>query len=364
MTRDDPVQFGQRLDLVDNDLAHLRGALGGFLRHLQHAAAQFVARGFQLVMHLQSHLLHALHHRGELVRRLLEHGVGFLGAALIHFAHGVGCQPAFLLRRRANRFKLPADRGRTRAGRFRDHPRDIARARFGGGQRFIQQARKPRQPVIEIGGSQIDRRHQRFQLGFAVGDGGGGVAVALLDQIGGIDQRLAVGLELAGQRAEIFQRPRGLGVEDGQLVFQRLGGDAVARGDVVHGGHEVGHARDQGALERVEIVMRAGEHFLQQDIAFAQPLEQGDRIGPQDLAGFLHLGHCRDRHLTRLVDRRPGGEFELLQRLAHGPCRQLAGVGNRARDVGPVGRHRLRERQSSGLDRLQRIRRDTVDIGR
>ena len=102
-----------------------------------------------------------------------------------------------------------------------------------------------------------------------------GAAVALLDQIGGIDQRLAVGLELAGERAEIFQRPRGFGVEDGQLVFQRLGGDAVARGDVVHGGHEVGHARDQGALERIEIVMRAGKHFLQQDIAFAQAARTG-----------------------------------------------------------------------------------------
>ena len=66
---DDAVEFGQRLDLVDDHLAHLRGALGGLLRHLEHAAAQLVAGGFELAVHLGSHLLHALHHRGELLGR-------------------------------------------------------------------------------------------------------------------------------------------------------------------------------------------------------------------------------------------------------------------------------------------------------
>ena len=56
---DDPVQFGQRLDLVDDDLAHLRGILGSLLRHFQHAAAKLVARGLELLMHLRGHLLHA-----------------------------------------------------------------------------------------------------------------------------------------------------------------------------------------------------------------------------------------------------------------------------------------------------------------
>ena len=269
-------------------------------------------------MHFRSHLLHALHHGGELVRGLLEHRVRFLGALLVEFGHGVGGQPAFLFGRRANRFELTADRGRTRAGGFRHHARDIARALFGGGQRFIEQAGEARQPLIEIGGSQVDRGDQRFQHRLAFGDGGGGAAVALLDHRRGIDQGLAVGFELAGQRAEVFQRLRGLGVEDAQLVFQRLGRDAVARGDVVHGGHEVGHARDQRALQRIEVVVGAGEHFLQQDVAFTQPLEQSDRVGAQDLAGFLHLGHRRDRHLTRLVDRRARGLLEVLQRLVDG----------------------------------------------
>ena len=69
MTRHDPVQFGQRLDLVDDHLAHLRGALGGFLRHFQHATAQLVAGGFQLVLHLGSHLLHAGDHGWRTCRR-------------------------------------------------------------------------------------------------------------------------------------------------------------------------------------------------------------------------------------------------------------------------------------------------------
>ena len=114
--------------------------------------------------------------------------------------------------------------------------------------------------------------------------------------------------------------------------------DAVARGDVVHGGDEVGHAGDQRALQRVEIVVGAGQHFLQQDVAFAQPLEQRDRVGAQDLAGFLHLGDGRDRDLARLVDRRARRLLEVLQRLVDGAGGQFAGRGDGPRDVGAVGR--------------------------
>ena len=80
MMGDDPVQFGQRLDLIDDHLAHLRGAFGGLLRHFQHAAAKLVAGGLQLGMHFGRHLLHARHHGGELVGGLPEHRVGFLRA--------------------------------------------------------------------------------------------------------------------------------------------------------------------------------------------------------------------------------------------------------------------------------------------
>ncbi len=118
---------------------------------------------------------------------------------------------------------------------------------------------------------------------------------------------------------------RGLAVEDGKLVFQRLRGDAVAGGDVVHGGHEVGHAGHHRALERVEVVVGAGQHFLEQDVAFAQALEQRDRVGAQDLAGLLHFGDGRDRDLTRLVDGRARRLLEILQRLGHRAGGEVAG---------------------------------------
>ena len=158
---------------------------------------KLVAGGLELVVHFGGHLLHALHHVGELLRRLLEHRVGFLGALLIDLVHRLGGQPALLFGRGANRLELPADRGRTGAGGFRDHARDIAGALFGGGQRFVEQAGEARQPLIEIGGAQIDGGDQRFQRRLAFGDRDGGVAVALLDQGRGLDQRLAVRLELA-----------------------------------------------------------------------------------------------------------------------------------------------------------------------
>ena len=59
---DDAVELGQRLDLVDDHAAHLRGALGGLLRQFEDAAAQLGARGLELALHLRRHLLHALQH--------------------------------------------------------------------------------------------------------------------------------------------------------------------------------------------------------------------------------------------------------------------------------------------------------------
>ena len=108
--------------------------------------------------------------------------------------------------------------------------------------------------------------------------------------------------------------------------------------------------------------MGAGQHLLQQDIAFAQPLEQGDRVGTQNLAGLLHLGHGRDRHLARLLDRRARSLLQLAQRLADGAGGKFAGGRNRPRDFGAVAQYRLRERLAAGFDRFQRFRGDAVDI--
>ena len=69
MARDDAVELGQRLDLVDDHAAHLGGAFGGLLRQLEDALAQLGARRVELVLHLGGHPLEALDHLGEALRR-------------------------------------------------------------------------------------------------------------------------------------------------------------------------------------------------------------------------------------------------------------------------------------------------------
>ncbi len=72
---DDPVQFRQRLDLVDDHPAQLRRALGGLLRQLQDAAPQLLARAFEFVLHFAGHLPHGLQHVGEARGRAVQHGL-------------------------------------------------------------------------------------------------------------------------------------------------------------------------------------------------------------------------------------------------------------------------------------------------
>ena len=73
MAGDDAVELGQRLDLVDDDAAHLRGAFGGLLRQFEDAAAQLGAGRLELALHLGGHLPHALQRLGEALRGLREH---------------------------------------------------------------------------------------------------------------------------------------------------------------------------------------------------------------------------------------------------------------------------------------------------
>ena len=80
MAGDDAVELGQRLDLIDDDAAHLRGAVGGLLRQFEDAVAQLGARGFELALHLGGHLLQALDHVGEALGGLREHLVGVAAA--------------------------------------------------------------------------------------------------------------------------------------------------------------------------------------------------------------------------------------------------------------------------------------------
>ncbi len=83
MTRDDAIELGQGLDLLDDDAAHLRGAVRRLLRQLENAAAQLGAGRVELALHLGRHLLHALHDLGETLGRLPEHGMGLAGRLLV-----------------------------------------------------------------------------------------------------------------------------------------------------------------------------------------------------------------------------------------------------------------------------------------
>ncbi len=87
MAGDDAVELGQRLDLVDNDAAHLRGALGGLLRQFEDALAQLGAGGVELALHVASHALQPFDHLGEAVGRLREHRMGVAGRLIVDLAH-------------------------------------------------------------------------------------------------------------------------------------------------------------------------------------------------------------------------------------------------------------------------------------
>ena len=75
MPGDDAIELGQRLDLIDNDTPHLRRAVRGLLRQLEHPAPQFGTCSFELTLHFRRHLLHALHDVGEAFGGLREYGL-------------------------------------------------------------------------------------------------------------------------------------------------------------------------------------------------------------------------------------------------------------------------------------------------
>ena len=100
MAGDDAVELGQRLDLIDDDAAHLRGAVGGLLRQFEDAAAQFGAGRLQLALHLGGHLPHALQRLGEALRGLREHLVGLAAVLGVDAVQQLAGALALLLRAR------------------------------------------------------------------------------------------------------------------------------------------------------------------------------------------------------------------------------------------------------------------------
>ena len=169
MAGDDAVELGERFHLVDDHPAHLRRALGGLLRQLEHAAAQFLARVVELALHVGRHLLHRLHDLGEAVggllqqllrldRVLLEQALAVVRHLLVKFVQGFARALVLRLGGGADRRMLLGDRARAFRGRFGDQPRDIAGTLLRGAQQFIEQAREPLQPLVEVLGAAVHAR--------------------------------------------------------------------------------------------------------------------------------------------------------------------------------------------------------------
>ena len=117
---DDPVQFRQRLDLVDDHPAQLRRALGRLLRQLKNAAPQLLARAFEFMLHFAGHLPHglqdvgetrgrALQHAFRLVRRLPEQRMRFVRRLLVDAVQGFRRTLPFLLGRHADPLMMLGD---------------------------------------------------------------------------------------------------------------------------------------------------------------------------------------------------------------------------------------------------------------
>ena len=143
MAGDDAVELGQRLDLVDDDAAHLRGAVGGLLRQLEDAAAQLGARRLQLALHLGRHLPHALQRLGEALRGLREHLVGLAGVLRCR------CRAAARWRgsRSCSSARAPS------ALEFGDDAGDLAGASGRAVERLVEQAGEALQPLLDIVGA-------------------------------------------------------------------------------------------------------------------------------------------------------------------------------------------------------------------
>ena len=188
MAGDDAVQLGQRLDLVDDDAAHLGGAFGGLLRQLEDAAAQFGAGRLKLALHLGSHLPHALERLGEALRGLREHLVRLGGVLRVDAVQLLAGALAFLFQRTG-----------AIGARVGDDAGDLAGAAGGAIERLIEQAREALEPLLDVVGSRVERADQRFDPRPAFADGGVGMAVALVDQRDRFGERATVRVELKWQ---------------------------------------------------------------------------------------------------------------------------------------------------------------------
>ena len=167
------------------------------------------------------------------------------------------------------------------------------------------------------------------------------------------------------------------GIEGAEVLLDGGSGGVAFAADLVHGGDEFRDARHHRPLERAHVLVRAAENFLQQNVGFAQPLEQCGGVGTQHPVGFQHVGNGRRGGLFRFLDRRAGSGVQLLdrprqrrfgrfadalsaflqlaERPRHGRGGILAGVVDEPCNFLAVVHHGLSKREALGLDRLNRL---------
>ena len=152
MAGHDPVELGQRLDLIDDDAPHVGGGVRGLLRQLENALAQLGARALELATHLGGHLLQLVEHVGEALRGLREHAMRLFARLLVDAAHRLAQARTLFLGAAADRFEILGDRLGARGRGFRGHAGDVARALARGFERLVEHAGKAREPLFQIAG--------------------------------------------------------------------------------------------------------------------------------------------------------------------------------------------------------------------
>ena len=104
-------------------------------------------------------------------------------------------------------------------------------------------------------------------------------------------------VELGGELGQIRNGLRGHGLEAGDVALHFAVCGARFLRDLVHGGDKVGNTRHQRAFDLAHVLMRAAQNFLQQNVGFAQALEQGGGIRAQHVLGLQNLGNRGGRAL-------------------------------------------------------------------
>ncbi len=397
VTRDDAVELGERLHLVDDHAPHLRGALRGFRGQLQHAAAQLLAGELELALHVRRHPAHALHDVGEALGRLLEHLVGFVrglleqtlavvGHLLVDAAQCFERQLALLVGRGADAAVLIGDRPGALRGRFGDQPRDVAGAVLGDVEGLLEHPGKALEPRVEVVAALVEHGDHALERRLAVGHRGEALPVALLDRRDRLGERVAVVLELHREVAEVAQDLGGHPVERADVLVHLAGGRVGVLQDIADRRDELGDPRREDVLDRVEVGVGAAEDLLEEAVGIAQPLEQRRGVGAHRAVGFEQLGHRGDggllqfRHRARgrllqvaerLRDQRgrlrhriPGAVLQFLEGAVDERGRGRARLVDDAGELAAVVHHRLAEGERLGVDRLHRAFCGPLDLHR